>query len=71
MCFIYLSLVGLIFVATCRLFSSCGEQQLFSVAFHLLLIAVASLVLEHGLSGTQASGAEALWLSCSMACRTS
>ena len=32
-----------------RAFSSCGEQGLFFVAVHGLLIAVASLVAEHGL----------------------
>ena len=38
-----------------RLFSSCGEQRLLSSCTHGLLIAVASLAMEHGLSGTQAS----------------
>ena len=32
-----------------RAFSSCGEQGLLFVAVHGLLIAVASLVAEHGL----------------------
>ena len=32
-----------------RAFSSCGEQGLFFVAVRGLLIAVASLVVEHGL----------------------
>ena len=36
------------FVAVCRLFSSCSERGHF-VAVHGLLIAVASLVAEHGL----------------------
>ena len=37
-----------IFVAAHRLFSSCGEWELLFVAVHGLLIAVASLVAEHG-----------------------
>ena len=32
-----------------RAFSSCGERELLFVAVHGLLIAVASLVAEHGL----------------------
>ena len=44
-----------------RAFSSCGEWRLLFVAVHGLLIAVASLVAEHGL---QARGlAVAHWLS--------
>ena len=38
-----------VFVAACRLFSSCRERGLLFVAVHGLLIAVASLVAEHGL----------------------
>ena len=38
-----------IFVAACGLFSSCGERGPLFVAVHGLLIAVASLVAEHGL----------------------
>ena len=37
-----------VFVAA-RAFSSCGEQGLLFVAVHRLLLAVASLVAEHGL----------------------
>ena len=33
----------------CRLFSSCGEQGLLSRSVHRLLIAVASLIVEHRL----------------------
>ena len=38
-----------VFVATCGLFCSCGERGLLFVAVRGLLIAVASLVAEHGL----------------------
>ena len=38
-----------------RLFPSCGEWGLLFVAFHGLLIAVASLVEEHGVWGALAS----------------
>ena len=38
-----------VFVAACVLFSSCGEQGLLFVVVRGLLIAVASLVVEHGL----------------------
>ena len=38
-----------VFVAARRLFSSCGERGLLFVVVHGLLIAVASLVVEHGL----------------------
>ena len=38
-----------------RAFSSCGERGLLFVAVRRLLIAVASLVVEHGLKGAQAS----------------
>ena len=36
-------------------FSSCSEQGLLFIAMHRLLIAVASLVAEHGALGAQAS----------------
>ena len=47
-------MLGLCFCA--RAFSGCGERGLLFVAVNGLLIAVASLVVEHGLSscGTQA-----------------
>ena len=38
-----------VFVAACRLFSSCGEQGLLFFAVRGLLIVMASLVAEHGL----------------------
>ena len=38
-----------VFVAAHKLFSSCGERGLLFVAVRGLLIAVASLVVEHGL----------------------
>ena len=38
-----------VFIAACRLFSSCGVQGLLFVAVHGLLISVASLVSEHRL----------------------
>ena len=38
-----------VFAAVCRLFSGCGEWGLLFVAVRGLLIAVASLVVEHGL----------------------
>ena len=40
---------------TCGLFSSCGEQGLLLVAVCGLLVAVASLVAEHGLESARAS----------------
>ena len=46
---IYLFLAGLGLHCCARAFSSCGEQGLLFVAVHGLLIAVASLVAEHGL----------------------
>ena len=39
-----------VFVALCRLFSSCGEREVLSICDVWVLIAVASLV-EHGLQG--------------------
>ena len=50
---LFLALLGLHCCA--RAFSSCGERGLLFVAVHGLLIAVASLVVEHGLQGTRAS----------------
>ena len=47
--FIYLFLAALGFGCCMRVFSSCGEQGLLFVAVRVLLIAVASLVVEHGL----------------------
>ena len=38
-----------VFVAACRLFSSCGEWGLLFIVVHGLLIEVASLVAERGL----------------------
>ena len=38
-----------VFVAVCRLFSSCGEQGLLFLVVCGLLLVVASLVAEHGL----------------------
>ena len=47
--FIYLFLAALCLCCCARAFSSCGEQGLLFIAAHGLLIAVASLVVEHGL----------------------
>ena len=47
--FIYLFLAVLGLRCWARAFSSCSERGLLSVAVHGLLIAVASLVAEHGL----------------------
>ena len=44
-------------------FSSCGEQGLLFVVVHRLLIAVASLVVEHWALGTRASVVAAFRLS--------
>ena len=46
---IYLFLASLGLRCCVQAFSSCGEQGLLFVAVHRLLIAVASLVAEHGL----------------------
>ena len=46
--FIYLFLAALGLLCCVRAFSSCGERGLLFVAVHRLLIAVASLVVEHG-----------------------
>ena len=48
-CLIYLFLAALGLRCCTRAFSSCSEQGLLFVAVHRLLIAVASLVTEHGL----------------------
>ena len=45
--FLFLAELGL--CCCTRAFSSCGERGLLFVAVHRLLIAVASLVAEHGL----------------------
>ena len=47
--FIYLFLAALGLHCCVQAFSSCGERGLLFVAVHGLLIAVASLVAEHGL----------------------
>ena len=47
--FIYLFLATLGLRCCMQAFSSCGEQGLLFAAVHRLLIAVASLVAEHGL----------------------
>ena len=46
---IYLFLAALGLCCCARAFSSCGERGLLFVAVHGLLIAVGSLVAEHGL----------------------
>ena len=46
---IYLFLAALGLRCCARAFSSCSERRLLFVAVHGLLIAVASLVVEHGL----------------------
>ena len=47
--FIYLFLAALGLHCCVRAFSSCGERGLLFLAVHGLLIAVATLVVEHGL----------------------
>ena len=47
--FIYLFLAALGLYCCAQVFSSCGEQGLLFIAVRGLLIAVASLVTEHGL----------------------
>ena len=47
--FIYLFRLHRVFVAVRRLFSSCGEWGLLFIGVRGLLIAVASLLVEHGL----------------------
>ena len=56
--FIYLFLAALGLRCCMRAFSSCSEQGLLFVVVHVLLIAVASLVVEHRL---QAHGLHQLW----------
>ena len=46
--FIYLFLAALALHCCAWAFSSCGEQGLLFIVVHRLLIAVASLVVEHG-----------------------
>ena len=53
--FIYLFLAALGLCCCAWAFSSCGEQGLLFVAVCGLLIAMASLVAEHGALGTRAS----------------
>ena len=47
--FIYFFWLCWVFIAACGLFSSCGKRGLLFVMVCGLLIAVASLVAEHGL----------------------
>ena len=47
--FIYLFLAALCLCCCARAFSSCGERGLLFIAVCGLLVAVASLVVEHGL----------------------
>ena len=47
--FIYLFMAALGLRCCARAFSSCGEQGQLFIAVHGLLIAVASLLVEHGL----------------------
>ena len=47
--FIYLFIFGALGLCRVRAFSSCGEWGLLFIAAHGLLIAVASLVVAHGL----------------------
>ena len=56
---IYLFLAALGLRCCARAFSSCGERGLLFIAVHGFLIAVASLVAEHGL---QVRGLQQLWL---------
>ena len=62
--FIYLFLAALDLCCCVQGFSSCGERGLVFVAVCRFLIAVASLVAEHGL---QARGLQQLWLAGSRA----
>ena len=54
--FIYLFLAALGLSCCTRAFSSCGEQGLLFIVVRGLLIAVASLVSEHGLQAHGLSG---------------
>ena len=51
----YICVAALGLCCCARAFSSCGKRGLLFVAVHGLLIAVASLVAEHGLLGVRAS----------------
>ena len=62
--FIYLFIFGCIVSSLLHAGFSCSERGLLFVALHGLLIAVASLVAEHGL---QACGLQQLWLAGSRA----
>jgi len=60
--YFFFFLIQVLFIFDCTgssllrgLFSSCGEWGFLSSAVHQLLTAVASLVVEHGLSGEWAS----------------
>ena len=47
---IYLLFLAVLGLHCCtRAFSSCGEQELLFIVMHGLLVAVASLIAEHGL----------------------
>ena len=51
--FVYLLILAALGLRCCaRAFSSCGERGLLFISVHVLLIAVVSLVAEHGLQGT-------------------
>ena len=65
--FIYLFLAALGLRCYTQAFSSCGEQGLLFAAVHGLLIAVASLVAEHGLQARR-SVVVAHGFSCSATC---
>ena len=65
--FIYLLLAALGLRCSARASSSCGERRLLFIAVCGLLIAVASLVMEHGL-WSAGSVVVAHGLSCSAAC---
>ena len=62
--FIYLFLAALGLCCCAWAFSSCGEQGLLFVAVHRLLIVVASLVVEHGLSSCGSRALERRLSSC-------
>ena len=61
--FIYLFLAALGLCCCSQAFSSCGERGLLFIAVHRPLIAVASLVAEHGLQDTRVSAVVAHGLS--------
>ena len=62
--FIYLFLAALGLHCCARAFSSCGERGLLFVVVHRLLIAVASLVVEHGLQARGLSSCDLWALEC-------